>query len=235
MGHSRTSLNIVALLAALFISIPACDKSADFGESLAVTQRMDIGDEPAYSPDRKVTIPGDMSFNIADAQRESANGGEASSGADPAGSAFCKASVTDAGQAWAEFTIGRVISNDTESEHPVTVSLQTEFAFEVSQTDDTEDGVPERAILKFVIKDANRRIIERSTLIDPLAVRSSGSGSAKLTRSFDVVLAPRTAYHLLLAGRVEADALKASNDAAAIDVKQFSLTVEPKARESSAS
>jgi hypothetical protein len=227
MGHSRTFTPLAAIGTILIVvSGVSCDKSSDFGESLLAAQKIDPN-ERSISLDQSINIPGDLAFNIADTRRESANGGESSSGAETDGTAFCKASVRKTGEAWGEFTLGRVISNDTEAALPVTVTVQAEFEFEVTQTDQSENAVPEKAVLKFVIKDSSRRVIERSAMIDPQTVRTSGNGSDSLMRTFSVLLAPRTSYHLLLAGRVEADAQNATNDSASIVVRHLTLTVKP--------
>ena len=199
-----------------------------FGESVSVPRQQQTVVDSGFSPGKSLVLPQGAAFNVADAQRHSSGTGKAESFAKEDGVAGCAASVSGAGEAWAEFQVGHVVFNEGQEAVSAAVLFDCEYEYTISGPQ-AASPVAAAVALKLFIQDSNKTILRKEMLVDRSGKQGADRRSGRGSPSFNITMKPGLAYHLVLAGRVS---LTGSDGAlpveAKIDVKK--LTVEIQAR-----
>lgn len=174
----------------------------DFGERLSVPQEKHHRLQAPLSSGQVLRVPADQPFSVLDATRQSQGPATATSTVAPTGVASCAVTTSAGGTASAEFRVGHVLRNDTAE--PLRATVTFNVAFECSLRNPKPPYAVDPVQLKAFITDSHRRALGKVLLtagdLDRLPNHWTGSSSP----AFDLILEPNTAYHLVVAGRVEA-------------------------------
>ena len=79
------------------------------------------------------------------------------------------------------------------------------------------------AALKAYVTDSNRRTLGKVMLLDTDSAQPPGRGEGEQSPAFAVTLQPGTAYHLVVAGRVEVAGDKTSGSTVALVVESLDI------------
>ncbi len=213
----------VGVVAAMFVA--GCGGGRDFGERITVQKSSYFQMTGPLATGRSMRIPADQPFNVTQAQRSSEGAADADSSAGADGTASCSARATEGGYAVAEFQVGYVLAYDASE------SYQARITFDVGYDCSVVRGQTDRDIqplgLKAYVMDSDRRVLGMVHLtdVDPdrLPARWSGSQSP----SFDVAFVPGAAYHIIVAGRVEAAGTDGGGTSASLRLKSFAIHINP--------
>lgn len=219
---SRPFPGFVCLL--IFVSITGCGSNS-FEERLAVArQEHSVGGSAASFT--AIRLPASQPFNVADTSRSSNADATASSVAGDDGTATCAADATKGGDANAEFRIGHVLQYDGDQKKNVQVAFDVSYACTAKNFQSVFGVTPVQ--LKAYIMDSNRRVLSTVTLAQSEPDRVPEQWSGKESPAFEVTLEPGLAYHMVVAGRVEATWFEGVGSAAEIKVDACEIRVVPR-------
>jgi len=174
---------------------------------------------------KTLRLPADKALNIHDALRTSSGRAKADSDATETGTAFCSAEARDGGKASAEFQLGACLYNGSGKELIATVTFRIAYEHRAQSTHLAAAETAGKVLLKLFIRDAVGRIVKEQVLASSSSRTGPRSWSGRETQTFDVRLQPDLAYHVVLAGRVQAAAEAQTSARARIDIKKLELEI----------
>ena len=214
-----------ALVAGVLALAGGCG-GGGFGESVSVPRQRQTMTDAGFSPGEHLILPGEVAFNLADAQRHSTGSGRSESFATEEGTAGCSAAVADTGEAWAEFQVGHVVHNNGAEPIEAAVLFDCEYDYRVSGPN-LASPAAEMVALKLYIQDSNMLMLRKETLANQEGKQGADRHSGRESPSFNITMEPGLAYHLVLAGRVEVAAREdLPHLEAQINVKKLTIEIQ---------
>ncbi len=205
-----------------------CGGGADFGEKMAPQKSARLAAANAWALQGVLRLPGSRPFNVADTQRKSDGPGVAESTADSTGKGSCLADASAGGKAEAEFQIGHVFAYQGSSAMRAKVTFNVQYQCELDNYTPRFGAIP--LGLKVYVMDSNRRLLAKQMLAEADPDRTPTGWDGEQTQTFDVTFEPQTAYHLVVAGRVEADGSEGAGPRIALTVSDLDIAVSPVAK-----
>jgi hypothetical protein len=185
---------------------------------VSVPQARQFRVDGGFSAGGRLSVPGEQALVIADAQRHSTGAARSESAAAGTGEASCSAATDRDGEAWAEFQLGHVLHNDSDTPIEATVNFDVEYEYAVASGESAAPKAPPAQLaLKLYIRDSNKKTLHRLILADQSDRLGAQQFSGTQSPSFDVTLQPHLAYHLVLAGRTQVAVDRAEDAAAPTD------------------
>ncbi len=165
-------------------------------------------------------------FNVADTARASTGEASAVSNANAGGTANCSADATGGGDANAEFHLGHVLHYDGSKPQNVEVAFDVNYDCTARNFRSLYGVVPVQ--LKAYVMDSNRQVLASVTLAesDPERVPEKWSGSE--SPAFELTFEPGLAYHMVVAGRVEATWIEGEGSASEVKINACEIRVVPR-------
>ena len=213
--------SLAAVSTALSMAAAGCSGQGDFGLKVTVPQERHHVLTSSDLGRASVDAGKDGLFNVADAQRDSHGQAKAESQADPAGNASCSVDASVGGTGSAEFQLGRVLRYDGDSPSDAYVTFDVTYRCTVRGHE--ESSRPPTAALKAYVTDSNRRTLGKVMLLDTDSEQPPGRWEGEQSPAFAVTLQPGTAYHLVVAGRVEVAGDKTSGSTVALVVESLDI------------
>lgn len=205
--------------------LAGCNSAGGYGESVRFKTHDESRADEVLGTGSRLELPSGAKFSITQAQRRSEGAGRAESEVSEEGTARCLAAVDGHGSASAGFQLGHMIFNAEDKPREVTITLDCDFEYS-STNDPTSPAAPDLIGLKFYVKDSNRIVQRKESLIAPDGTLGAARHSGRQVSTFDVTLEPGLAYQLVLAGEVDiADADERPPLEASITVRKCSVTV----------
>jgi hypothetical protein len=198
----------------LLVMITSCGcGQSRYGESVRVAQdrqsRLVAGAQEALL----LSLPDQAAFNVAESNRTAQGTATAESFADPGGTAACGITVPPGGSATAEFQLGHMLRNATDTVQSVAVQVNLSYRYDGGTND---AAAPSFAGLKLFIRDDRERILRRVRLMTREDLFGAVRREANEAPVFELQLEPRTAYGVVVAGKLQAEV---GDDAAAVQAR----------------
>jgi len=222
---SRRCVRAVCLVGPLVGPVAACNQSGNFGENITVRAGVYQQVTGPLDGHWSLHLPVDRGYNVTDAQRSSKGAAQAESSADQKGAATCLADATAGGSAEAAFQVGHVLTYDAAEPLDVRVTFDVTYECEAANVETAGDVEP--LGLKAYVMDSNRRVLGRVFLAQADPERLPSTWTGRESPSFVITLHPRTGYHLIVAGKVEAAGPEGPGSRSAVHVRSFALAIEP--------
>ncbi len=199
--------------------------SSGFEERLAVAQQEHrVGG--GASQGVAMRLPASQPFNVADTSRSSTGDATASSISSADGVASCSVDATKGGEANAEIHVGHVLQYDGDQSRDVQITLDVSYSCTTRNNRSVFGIVPLR--LKAYLMDSDRRVLGSVTLAESDPDRVPEQWTGRESPAFEVTLEPGLAYHMIVAGRVEATWFEGVGSAAGVKVGAFEIRIVPR-------
>ncbi len=199
-----SSLRNLTIFRAAFLMVPlsvfGCGGGGDFGEHVQVVPQK----RTRLSASLPVRLPGADGFNVADYQQSSQGGSSSEASADSSGRAMGLAVASADGASSAEFQLGQVLTHSMTKPTDAIITFHVDYECVVSHPAPHLDQSP--LSLKAYVMDSARKMHGKIILTEADTSRLPERWRGSQSPSFRVRLEPDLAYHLIVAGRVEATA-----------------------------
>jgi hypothetical protein len=218
-------LSTATMIPVLMIAWFGCGGGGGFSASLMVPQSTYRTKQSPIASGRALRIPHDLPFNVVDSKRTSEGAGVASTSVDPAGTAVCVADASRGGSAVAEFQLGHVLTHDAADPVDVTIVFDVAYVCKTSTTKQVYGVQPLQ--LNAYVMDSDRNVLGKLKLAESDPDRLPEKWTGSQSPSFAVTLQPGLAYHLVVAGRVEASATDAPGPSASVEITSLVIAIAP--------
>ena len=189
----------------------------------------------AGSTEQVFRIPGDIPFNITSKRSDQVPGMEGTargeSGAEEAGTAFCRVSASDGGSASASFELGHCVENRGSQPATAEAVFVCEYEGSLSETEDTETNTTTTYALDLYINDTDGRVLKHNPFEAASGDEGPRSGSTRFVEEYVVTLEPGRVYNFVVAGKVAAKTGLGGKADLKIEVKTLQLTIRKTAAE----
>lgn len=186
----------------------------------------------AESTQKPILLPGDTPFVVHDRESSQDPGqdgtAQGESDAKPDGTAFCRATATAGGSASGDFLIGHVFHNSESQSCSAVCTVELEFSQKLAVSAGADALTVAEYHLEAFVRDSSERIVRRYPLADSMTALGPRSSSETAVFDLEFEMHPRTAYHVVLAGRVKSSTKPDAEASAEIELKRLQMELVAK-------
>jgi hypothetical protein len=196
----------------------------DFGMRVEIPAKDRAPITEAVREGMRIVLP-EQPFNVHSRQSAQTPGatGQArgESDARASGQAFCEAQASGGGSAWGEFQLGHALHNASGAAVRMTVKLDLQYTQAARAKPAEARQTLANFVLKVFLKDTRGKLLHQEVLGALSSDEGQASWSGRRQVEFEAVLAPETAYDLVVAGRASATSEEGTEAGARIEIQQL--------------